>query len=72
MKSRDIGWLFALFGILSLILALWFYVNQILLDPKQASSTSKNLAIIFALAGIGGIAAEIVLLLKSRRSGGRK
>lgn len=42
MNSRDIGWLFILFDIVSILIAVWFYLNQLLLDPKQASSANKN------------------------------
>lgn len=65
MSRRTFIWLFILFGILSLIIAVWLYLNQLLLDPKQASSANKNWAMVFALIG-SSISAGLAALKKSK------
>lgn len=72
MKIRDMGWLFILLGILGIIIAVWFYLNQLLLDPKQASSANKNLAILSSVAGLISLSVGVLLPWKSRGSGGEK
>lgn len=66
MKRKTLGDTLILFGIVGLIFSLFFYLNQVLLDPKEASTVNKNLAIVSAVAGVIGITAGLVARRKGR------
>ncbi len=66
MSKKTPGCALTIFGTASLLLAIWFYLKQLLLDPKQASSRDRNWAIVFLVQGIVGIILGLVALRKSR------
>ena len=66
MNRKTFGDILILFGIVGLIFSLFFYLNQVLLDPKEASTVNKNLAIVSAVAGVIGITAGLVARRKGR------
>ena len=66
MRKKAPGCVPTIFGAVSLLSAIWFYLKQLLFDPKGASSADRNWAIGFLLLSIIGIAAGLVALRKSR------
>jgi uncharacterized membrane protein len=66
MSKKSPGCVLIILGVVSLLSAIWFYIKQLLLDPKQASSADRNWAIGFLILGIIGIVAGLSVLRKRR------
>ena len=66
MRKKSPGCVLTILGVTSLLVAIWFYLKQLLLDPKQASSADRNRAIVFLLLSIIGIVAGLVAFRKRR------
>ena len=66
MSKKSPGCVLTILGVVSLLVAIWFYLKQLLLDPKQASMADRNWAIVFLILSIIGIVAGLVAFRKSR------
>lgn len=66
MSKNIPGWGLTILGGVSLLFSGWFYLKQLLLDPKRASSTDLTWAIVFLLQGIVGVVLGLIALRKSR------
>ena len=72
MSRKTPGCTLTILGAGSLLFAIWFYLKQLLLDPKQASTANRNWAMVFLLQGIIGIVLGLMALRKKGDSGRRQ
>ena len=66
VSKKTPGCALTILGTVSLLFSIWFYLKQLLLDPKQASSTNRNWAVVFLMLGIIGIVLGLMALRKKR------
>lgn len=72
VSKKTVGCALTILGAVGLLFSIWFYLKQLLLDPKQASSTNKNWAVVFLVQGIIGIVLGLMALRKKGDSGRRQ